>query len=164
MRELAEAGAEAVYIADGWASCDIISPQMFERFALPYQRSIAQAAHAGGLRVILWNEGNVLPILHLEAALDIDAFGTEQPRKGVNITVGQIREVFGPDRCLLGNLDSELMLLRNDPGEISHNVEDQIRQSGVGAPFIMSTGSPIPNDVAPEAIDVMMRSALNVGS
>ena len=159
MQELADAGAEAVYIADGWASCDIISPRMFDRFALPYQKSIAEAAHAAGLRVILWNEGNVLPILDREAALDIDAFGTEQPRKGADTTVAAAREVFGPNRCLFGNLDSEHLLRRNDTKEIERAVCEQIAMSGPGAPFILSTGSPIPSRTEPEAVDTVIRAA-----
>jgi len=159
LRELAEAGAEAVFIADGWASCDIISPAMFDRFALPYQKSITQAAHAAGLKIVLWNEGDIIPILDKEAALDIDAFAFEQPRKGIDLTVARVREAFGPDRCLFGNVDSEELLKRNDPAEIEEAVRRQIDMSGPGSPFILSTGSPIPSDVEPEAIDVMIRAA-----
>ena len=158
MHELAEAGAQAVYIADGWASCDVISPHMFERFALPYQRSIADAAHRAGLRIILWNEGNVLPILHLEAALDIDAFAIEQPRKGIDLSIARVRQVFGPGRCLFGNLDSEQLLLRNDRQQIVRCVEDQVRQSGRENPFIMSTGSPLPSNLDPVAVDTMIQA------
>lgn len=159
MRELADAGAEAVFIADGWASADIISPALFEQFALPYQRAITAAAHDAGLRIILWNEGNILPFLTHEASLPVDAFAFEQPRKGVALTVAAVRATFGPRRCLFGNLDSELLLLRNDPTEIAAAVADQARQSGPGTPFIHCTGSPLPSDVAPEAVDVLMRAA-----
>jgi uroporphyrinogen-III decarboxylase len=153
MRELAQAGAEAVFIADGWASCDIISPTMIEEFAIPYQRSIISAAHKAGLKVILWNEGNVLPILNLEKELELDAFAFEQSRKGIEIRVKTIRDAFGRNRCLFGNLDSELLLLRNDREEIESCVNEMIEESGKGCPFIASTGSPIPSDVSPEAID-----------
>lgn len=158
MREWAEAGAEAVYIADGWASCDIISPRMFERFALPYQRSITEAAHQAGLPIILWNEGDVLPILELEASLPVDAFAIEQPRKGVDLTVARLRSVFGPHRCLFGNVDSEELFRRNDPAEIRQAVFDQIRQSGQGNPFIVSTGSPLPSNIDPSAVDAMVEA------
>ena len=156
MKQLAEAGAEAVFIADGWASCDIISPEMFKRFALPYQISITKAAHEAGLSVILWNEGDILPLLELQASVEVDAFAFEQPRKSVDISVEKVRKAFGKNRCLLGNLDSELLLLRNDSKEIKQKVESQILQSGKNAPFIFSTGSPIPSDVQPEAVDTFI--------
>ena len=98
MRELKEAGAQAVFIADSWASCDIISPAMFERFALPYQRLQVEAAQRHGLKAILWNEGDVRPILHHEAALPVDAFAVEQPRKGIPMSLKLLRDAFG-SRC-----------------------------------------------------------------
>lgn len=159
MRELAEAGAQAVFIADGWASCDIISPTMYEKFAQPYQKHIVEAAHEAGLKIILWNEGDILPILKQQATVEMDGFAFEQPRKGVDITVEKIRSGFGSQRCLVGNLDSELLLMRNDPEEIKQAVIAQITQSGQGAPFILNTGSPIPNNVEPESIDLIIETA-----
>ncbi len=159
MAELAAAGAEAVYIADGWASCDIISPRMFEQFVLPYQRSMTEAAHRAGLRVILWNEGDVLPLLELEAGLPIDAFAIEQPRKGIDLSIARVREVFGPERCLFGNLDSERLLAENDARAIARAVEEQLRQSGAGNPFVLTTGSPLPSDIDPSAVDAFISAA-----
>ncbi len=161
MSELADAGAEAVFIADGWASCDIISPSQFDEFALPYQEAITRAAHKAGLKIILWNEGDILPILDREATLPIDAFAFEQPRKGADVTVEKVRKAFGPNRCLFGNVDSEELLKRNRPSEIAEAVELQIRMSGKGAPFVLSTGSPIPSDVEPEAVDAMLNACRN---
>lgn len=159
MQELAEAGAEAVFIADGWASCDIISPGMFRQFALPYQKSVTEAAHKAGLKIVLWNEGDILPILEDETTVPFDAFAFEQPRKGVEITVDRVREAFGPKRCLFGNLDSEELLGRGNVNEITNAVREQISQSGDNAPFILSTGSPIPSNVSMEAVDAMIRAA-----
>ncbi len=158
MQELANAGAEAVFIADGWASCDIISPEMFERFALPYQVSITKAAHEAGLRIILWNEGNILPVLEREASVGVDAFAFEQSRKGVDISVAKVREIFGPHRCLFGNLDSEQLLMRANEQEIRHGITNQIHMSGARQPFIMCTGSPIPSNVDPLAVDVIIQA------
>jgi uroporphyrinogen-III decarboxylase len=162
MRQLAGAGAEAVIVVDSWASCDIISPALFERFALPYQRRMIEAARAAGLKVILWNPGDIRPLLAQEAALPIDAFAWEQPRKGVEVSVRAVRDTFGPRRCLWGNLDSELLLWRNDPDEIRAAVREQIRQSGPGAPFVLCQGSPIPSNIDPCAVDAMIRAAREI--
>ncbi len=159
MRQWRDAGAEACFLADGWASCDILSPAMVEEFALPYQRSIVEAAHDAGLRAVIWNEGDILPILDAEAAIPMDAFAFEQPRKGVETTVEVVRRSFGPGRCLFGNLDSELLLMRNNPREIEAAVTDQLHESGPGAPFIVSTGSPLPSNIEPEAVDAFVAAA-----
>jgi hypothetical protein len=153
MQQWKAAGAEACFLADGWASCDILSPAMVEEFALPYQHSVVDAAHEADLKIILWNEGDILPILAQEAAIPFDAFAFEQPRKGVDLTVDRVRAAFGPKRCIFGNLDSERLLMRNDPAEIAAAVREQLRQSGPGAPFILSTGSPLPSNIEPSAVD-----------
>ena len=156
MREWKAAGAEACFLADSWASCDILSPAMVEEFALPYHRSMTEAAHEAGLKIILWNEGDILPILGQEAAIPFDAFAFEQPRKGAAVTVDKVRAAFGPKRCLFGNLDSELLLLRNDPEEIAAAVRQQLQQAGPGTPFVLSTGSPLVSNIEPDAVDAMM--------
>jgi hypothetical protein len=157
MRELADAGADAVFVADGWASMDVISPPMFDEFALPYQRSIIEAGHNAGLKVVLWNEGDILPILDREAALDMDAFAFEQPRKGAQTTVEAVRRAFGPERCLFGNVDSEELFVRGNPDEIRRAVATQMSMNGDG-PFVLSTGAPIPSDVEMETVDVFIHA------
>ena len=64
-----------------------------------------------------------------------------------------------PDIICFGNVDSEQLLQRNDPEEIAAEVRRQIRESGAGSPFILSTGSPIPSDVTPAAVDAMIAAA-----
>ena len=159
MRQLAGAGVEAVFVSDAWASCDIISPALFDRFALPCQASITRAAHDAGLRIVLWNEGDIRPLLAREASLPVDAFAFEQPRKGYGVTVQEVRRFFGSRRCLFGNLDSEHLLARNEEGEIRREVARQIEMSGPGAPFVVCTGSPLPSSVPPEAVDAMITAA-----
>jgi len=159
MMEWKAAGAEACFLADGWASCDILSPAMVEEFALPYQRSVVKAAHDAGLKIILWNEGDILPILGQEAAIPFDAFAFEQPRKNAMVTTDKVRAAFGATRCLFGNLDSELLLMRNNPEEIAGAVREQLRQAGAGTPFVLSLGSPLISNIEPAAVDAMIRAA-----
>jgi uroporphyrinogen decarboxylase len=159
MRQLKEAGADAVFIADSWASVDIISPRLFERFALPYQRLTVEAARRAGLKAILWNLGDVRPLLAMEAALPVDGFAIEQPRKGIPQTLKDARHAFGSQRCLFGNLDSEMLLWRNDPAEIEAAVREQEALSGPGASFIHNQGSPIPSNIDPTAVDAVARAA-----
>jgi uroporphyrinogen-III decarboxylase len=90
--------------------------------------------------------------LGFERAMELIIYGAEL----FIYIVEKIRKVFGRKRCLFGNLDSELLLLRNDTKEIKQKVEEQILQSGKNAPFIFNTGSPIPSDVQPEAVDTFI--------
>lgn len=163
MRELADAGAEAVFIADGWASGDIISPAMFRQFALPYQQSMVEAAQSHGLKAILWNEGNIVPMLEDEMGIPWDAFGMEQSRKGVELDLRQLRIAAGPNRCILGNFDSEEVLVRGTEEQIVNAVRDQLDRAGRDQPFLFTTGSPVPSETPPESVDLMIVTVREAG-
>jgi len=98
----------------------------------------------------------VLPFLEAERELPIDGFAVEQFRKGVDLGISEIRRVFGPDRCLFGNLDSEHLLARAAPQEIKTAVRQMMGESGEGAPFIMTTGSPLLSSTPPGGVDAMI--------
>lgn len=158
MQQYAKTGVEVVFVLDSWASCDLISPKMFHEFVLPYHKSIIDAAHKAGLQVILWNPGNILPILDQEATVDMDAFAFEQPRKGVDILLSKVRQAFRHNRCLFGNFDSELTLMNNDKDEIRGCVRRLLEQNGKNAPFVFFTGSPLPSNIEIDAVDTMVKA------
>ena len=141
-----------MFISDAWSSTDILSPEMIREFALPYHKYSIDAIHEAGMKVMLWNEGDVREILDDEAALGMDSFGVEQPRKHVNITMGALRRAFGDNRCIMGNLDSEMLLMRGDKDEITSELHRIIKEAGEGLPFMMFNGSPIPSTVDIEVV------------
>ena len=153
--QLKEAGAEAIFVSDAWNSSELISPDMFRKFALPCHRFTVDAIHAAGMKAILWNEGDVRPLLDDEAGVPIDAFGVEQARKGIDISMKDLRRAFGDKRCLLGNLDSETLLIDGDKRAIEKEIRRIIEDAGPGLPFIMTTGAPIPSNVDMETVDAI---------
>jgi uroporphyrinogen-III decarboxylase len=153
--QLKEAGAEAIFISDAWNSSELISPDMFRKFALPCHRFTVDAIHAAGMKAILWNEGDVRPLLDDEAEVPMDAFGVEQARKGIDISMKDLRRAFGDKRCLLGNLDSETLLIDGDKRAIEQEIRRIIEDAGPGLPFIMTTGAPIPSNVDMETVDAI---------
>ena len=141
---------------DNWSACELISPRLFIDFVLPYHGTVTEAAHKVGFRIILWNPGNILPVHDQQASALMDIFAFEQPKKGVETSLEAVRGAFGKNRSLRGNIDSELLLMRNDPDEINACVKEQIRQSGEGAPFIFFTGSPMLSNIEIAAVDAMV--------
>jgi uroporphyrinogen-III decarboxylase len=138
-------------MCDSWASADILSPQTYRDWIAPLHRRIAAALHAAGLKAVIYNTGNVLPMLDTLAALGYDALSLEERIKGVEMDIGEVRKVVGPDLCLFGNFDSYL-LLAGDRQRIREEVDRQIRGAGSRA-FIMGTGSPICDGTEPDTVD-----------
>jgi uroporphyrinogen-III decarboxylase len=154
-KQLKEAGAEAIFVSDAWNSSELISPDMFRKFALPCHRFTVDAIQAAGMKAILWNEGDVRPLLDDEASVPMDAFGVEQARKGIDIDLKDLRRAFGDKRCILGNLDSEMLLIEGDKKNIEKEIHRIIEDAGPGLPFIMTTGAPIPSNVDMETVDAI---------
>lgn len=151
-RELAAAGYDAGYVVDSYASADIVSPRMYADWIAPIHRAHAQAIKQAGLKAILYNTGNILPLLSTMKRLGFDALSFEERIKGVEMDIAAVRRAVGPGLCLFGNFDSYL-LLRGDREAISREVARQIRAAGRDGAFIMGTGSPICDATDPEVVD-----------
>ncbi len=63
-RALAAAGADVVRMGDSISGTDLISPDMYRAFALPYQRMLAEEFHRDGIIFDFHICGNATPILH----------------------------------------------------------------------------------------------------
>ena len=63
-RALAEAGADVVRMGDSISGTDLISPDMYRSFALPYQRWLAEEFRRAGIIFDFHICGNATPILH----------------------------------------------------------------------------------------------------
>lgn len=149
-------GYHAILIAESWASVDIISPQQYAEFAFPYQKAAIDAAHAQGLKAILYSTGSLIPILPKMSELGADALTVEEGRKGAPIDIGEVREIVGTKQCIFGNFDAENVLLHGKKEDIEREVIRQIGSAGRNGAFIMGTGSPICDDTDPEQIDMFI--------
>jgi uroporphyrinogen-III decarboxylase len=151
-RRLKAAGLECAFVVDSWASADIMSPKAYADCVAPAHRTYAEAAHAAGLKAILWNSGNILPLMRTIQRLGYDAFSFEERIKGLELDVGEVRRMVGPAYCLFGNFDAYL-LLAGDKARIEAEVRRQIESAGRDGAFIMGTGSPICDATDPDIID-----------
>ncbi len=154
MRRRASEGYDAVLMVDSWASADIMSPRCYADWIAPLHRLIAEAAHAAGMRAIMYNTGNVLPMMPVMSRLGYDAISCEERIKGVDLDLEALYAASGDGCCLFGNFDAYL-LLRGGRAAIAQEVS-RMRNAAAGRQFIMGTGSPICDETDPEIIDWWM--------
>lgn len=154
-----DAGGDIVRVEECLASADIISPRLYERFALPYEERLFAALRRMGLKVIPYFCGSVLPRLPYLRQLPIDALMVEESKKDFVIDMGSVRQAAGPDLCLFGNVDVYEVLLKATPAALGAEVQRQIDAAGRQGRFIMATGSPVTLDTPPERVDLLARLA-----
>ena len=150
------AGGHGIRVEECLASADLISTEMFEKFALPYEEKLFAALRAMGLKTILYFTGDVMPRLSTLRQLPIDALMVEESKKDFTIDIGEVRAAVGPNLCLLGNLDSYEIVLRAYESDLQAEVQRQIRAAGANGAFIVSTGSPLTLDTPPERVDLLV--------
>ena len=159
---LSEAGAEAFWVEEVFAGTDIISPEQYEQFALPYERAQIQALQRLGKPVILYFCGNPMPVIHNIAMTHADAFAFEENKKNIHIDLERIRDVLNGEACLFGNFDA-INTLTTNPDEIEEKVKQMLLKIGLRGGFVLGTGSPITKMVQSENVDAMIAAARKYG-
>lgn len=151
LRGLAAQGCDGIMMVDSWASADIMSPATYANWIAPLHKMVSDQAHAAGLKSIMYNTGNLLPLMPCIASLGFDAISFEERSKGVEMDIADMRRLAGPEICLFGNFDAYLLLAGDRQG-----IRDQVRrQLAAGGPraFVMGTGSPVCDATDPAIVD-----------
>jgi len=154
-----DAGGDGIRVEECLASADLISPQMYEQFVLPYEERLFTQLCRIGLKTILYFCGDVMPRLPALRQLPIDALMVEESKKNFAIDIAEVRAAVGDGLCLLGNIDSYAVVQKGTDKELATQVARQIKVAGTNGAFIVGVGSPLPLDTPPEQADKLIRYA-----
>jgi len=154
-------GFDGAMMTDSWASADIMSPEIYSNWIAPMHRRVSDELHRAGLRSVMYNTGNVLPMLKTLGTLGFDGLQFEERIKGVEMDIAALRQGVGADVCLFANFDSYL-LLRGDRAAIRDEVRRHVRDAGPWS-LVMGAGSPICDGTDPDTIDFWLNEARSVG-
>jgi uroporphyrinogen decarboxylase len=149
-----DAGADLIHCGDSLASCNVISPKTYKRYAWPYQKQVFDAwrAHGitGGLLHICGNSSKVLDLyrdtganlIELDSAVDLaDAW----------------RHLEGA-ATIVGNVDTVTELLQATPEETEAAARRCIKETG-GRNFILGSGCITPRNTPVENVRTLVRVA-----
>ena len=145
IRTAAHLGAMGIWMED--CMTDMISPQHYREFNLPYLRQITDAIHAAGMVGIHYFCGNPAGKWDLLLDTGADALALEESKKGFVIDIADVVERVDAKMTVLGNLDAVGILEQADDDRLRAEIARQIvagrRNRGR---FIMSLGSPVTPD------------------
>ncbi len=141
----ARMGALGVWIED--CMMDMISPQHYRTFNLPYLRQITDALHAAGMVGVHYFCGDPTGKWALLLDTGADALALEESKKGFAIDVADVVERVNGRMVVLGNLDSVGILEQADDATLRAEIARQIAAGRRNhSRFIMSLGSPVTPD------------------
>jgi uroporphyrinogen decarboxylase len=147
LRLVAASGVDMLSNGDSPAGPAMISPAMYRRFALPYERTLAVASHGLGLPYLLHICGDTSLILSDMASVGADALELDYltPCRAV-------RAACGEGLTLFGNLDP-VGVLRDGPPERVETAAEELLAAFRDTPrFVLGAGCALPPDTPPEHI------------
>ena len=162
-KALVEAGAEALYMEEIWASTDIISPSLYEKFAFPYECMQIKKLRKLGVPLILSFCGNPMPILDKIIETKPHAHHFEESKKGFVVDIFKIREKLRGKACFFEPIDAINLLPSGDLEAIRKSVTEIVTRTAEGGGVVLGTGCPLMRDTSPESLDMMIRTAREVG-
>jgi len=154
IRLMAAAGADMVSNGDSPAGPELISPALYRRFAQPYERRLADEAHALGLPYALHICGNAGPILEDMVDTGADALELDHktdPDKAHAAMKG--RAVF------IGNIDPSGVLALGTPELVAAKTREILAVFADTPRFILNAGCAIPAETPPANIKAMLAAA-----
>lgn len=153
LRLMAQTGAHMLSNGDSTAGPAMISPRMYRQFALPYEKRMADVAHAAGLPYILHICGDTGPILN-----DIVESGADGLELDYKTDVRAAHDALADSVCFLGNIDPSGILALGSVDQVER-ATTQLLEAFANTPrFILNAGCAIPATTPPENIEAMIRT------
>jgi uroporphyrinogen decarboxylase len=152
-------GAEVIVVGDDAAHRDgpMISPRMWRELVLPYHRQLVEAVD---VPVIWHSDGNTERLLPFAIDAGFAGFHGLEPAAGMDL--GRIKQEFGRDLALLGNIDIRV-LFGADLEAVRAEVDRCLAQGAPGGGYMMATCNSIFEGMDPRAVSELFRYEQEVG-
>ena len=135
-----DAGADILHCGDSLASCNVISPETYRRFAMPYQQRVFRAwKNDGAAACLLHICGDSTRVLDSYAETGADVIEIDH---AVDMQVA--KRMVGNRAALMGNLHTVTDLLRGDPQQVRRAASACIAKGGQGSGYVLGSGCIVP--------------------
>jgi len=142
-------------------SNSFISPEQFQRLALPSMEIVLH-------RLV---EAGITPILHCDGdwLRNLPAMRRRLPARKIVLQLDGLTDIFrakqeiGDHMCLFGDVPAA-RLAEGSPAEVEEYCHKLIEEAGRGGGFILAAGCEIPPNARPENIRAMLTAARKYGS
>ncbi|MDW5551318.1 MULTISPECIES: methylcobamide:CoM methyltransferase MtbA [Methanosarcina] len=124
-KAMVENGADTIAIIDPTASYELIGGEFYEKYALPYQKKIADAMKELDVATVLHICGNTTNGLGIMDKTGVNGISVDQ-KVDIKTATGNVK-----DAIIVGNLDPVAVLWNGTPEEIEE-ASKKVLEAGVG--------------------------------
>ena len=156
IRLMGSTGADMTSNGDSVAGPELVSPALFRKFAFPFERRVARAAHEAGLPYVLHICGNTSAILTDMIATGADGLDIDyktDPRLAHDLM--KDRTVF------IGNIDPSGVLALGTTRNVEEKTNELLTIFADTPRFILNAGCAIPPITPPANLVAMIGAARN---
>lgn len=151
-----KAGAHALWYGDCNASMHLISPAVYQEWALEPCKRVCEAFKKAGAFVFLHNSEENLEGLRLQALTEPSALSS-----GPGIDRAEVAAAFTGKICTLGNIDPIALLQLGSASQVAAETDRQVRLMQAGG-MILNSGECIPREAKAPNLHTMADSARKV--
>ncbi len=150
---MATTGVDMVSNGDSPAGPEMISPEMFRQYALPYERELVVAAHKHGLPYVNHICGNTEMIL--ADMLETETDGLELDYK---TDINNIFKFIGDKKLFIGNIDPSGVLALGTKKMVVERTNELLEIYKTSPRLVINAGCAIPPDTPSENIFALIRT------
>lgn len=148
---MAQTGCDMVSNGDSAAGPEMISSEMYEKFALPYEKQIVDIAHQVGLPYTLHICGNTDIILPFMLQTGADAFELDY-----KTDIQKVFDLYQDKATLIGNIDPSGVLALGTVNEVKQKTHELMDIYKGTNRFILNAGCAIPAETPSENLKAMI--------
>ncbi len=160
---LVECGVDALVISgdDAEKGGPMFSPRIYREFYYPCYKRMVDEFHAKGAMVIKHTDGNTYRILDDMVRAGFDGYHSIEPMAGMDI--GVVKERYGDQLCLLGNVDCSHTLSLSPLRQVSEETQACIRKASPGGGHILGSSNALHPAISLDNVYEMVRTARRFG-
>ena len=153
---MAQTGCDMVSNGDSPAGPEMISAEMYMKYAMPYEKRIVDTAHKAGKAYALHICGNTDIILEYMLMTGADAFELDY-----KTDINKIYNLLHDTTTFIGNIDPSGVLALGTPEDVSKNTLELLNIYKDSNRFILNAGCAIPSTTPSENLKRMIDTARN---
>ncbi|MCP3930097.1 MAG: hypothetical protein GY705_13465 [Bacteroidetes bacterium] len=144
---MASTGVHMISNGDSPAGPDLISPEMYRKFALPYEKKVVERVHAHGLPYMLHICGDTLPILPYMPLSQLDSVELDY-----KTDIKSIHEMYKDKIVFSGNIDPSGVMAIGSPKMIEEKLTELLTIYEDSPRLILNAGCALPYSTPEENI------------
>lgn len=159
----AEHGVDAVLISSAFAGGPLISPRMYRRFVLPFERRVTEAVAATGVPVYTHTCGSIGDRLELMLETGTEGIDTLDPPPLGNAELADAKRLIGSRAFIKGNMNAVELLQATRREQVIAHATDRIVTGKPGGGYILSTACSVAPRVEPWKLELLTPLAEELG-